>query len=361
MTVSKSIPYVKGRQVNSLAKPVTSMSSEDVAALRAELTKIRATRAEKKKPLGPMHFPGNPSKRPQKSREVYRSEQSAKRKEAYEARLATPAEEIKEEPRLTRNRTISNKKMIRSGVAASASVGSGGVLYARKHNAVSKNNTDDFIGAAGGAAGAHAIYGMGGWAAKKKIEAHRKNAEAKASPAQRKEWKETWNAHKRKHGVEQTSSSMSHKAREKFYLDYPKSLPGGKAQRALAFKNKKSVYAGTMLAGASAGGAMAHKYSSVGKAIVENNIAKNNTNVREFSYLPENVRTWTDKGPFIRRNPISPTDMLSSGMMMAQAQAAGMGRSLSRKQRKAIGRSVRDYGEGRMFIYSPISRGSMMT
>jgi hypothetical protein len=95
-------------------------------------------------------------------------------------------------------------------------------------------------------------------------------------------------------------------------------------------------------------------------AFVDSCVSKG-TNFKDYENLPENVRSWTDKGPFIRRNPVSPTDMLSSGMMMAEAQAAGMGRNLTRKQKKRMGNNVKNYGEGRMFMYSPLSRGSIMT
>lgn len=95
-------------------------------------------------------------------------------------------------------------------------------------------------------------------------------------------------------------------------------------------------------------------------AFVDSSVSKG-TNINEFAYLPENVRTWTTGAPSIRSNPFSPIEMLSSGMMMAQAQAAGHGYKLSRKEKKILGRNVKNYGEGRMFIYSPLGRGSIMT
>ena len=95
-------------------------------------------------------------------------------------------------------------------------------------------------------------------------------------------------------------------------------------------------------------------------AFVDSCVSKG-TNINEFAYLPENVRTWTTGAPSIRRNPFSPIDMLSSGMMMAEAQAAGYGRKLSRKEKKILGTHIKNYGEGRMFIYSPLGRGSIMT
>ena len=95
-------------------------------------------------------------------------------------------------------------------------------------------------------------------------------------------------------------------------------------------------------------------------AFVDSCVSKG-TNFKDYENLPENVRSWTDRGPFIRRNPVSPIDMVSSGMMMAEAQAAGMGRNLTRREKKRMGRNVKNYGEGRMFMYSPLSRGSMMT
>jgi hypothetical protein len=95
-------------------------------------------------------------------------------------------------------------------------------------------------------------------------------------------------------------------------------------------------------------------------AFVDSSVSKG-TNINEFPFLPENVRTWTTGAPSIRRNPFSPIEMLSSGMMMAQAQAAGMGRDLTRKEKRELGRQIKNYGEGRMFVYSPLGRGSIMT
>lgn len=95
-------------------------------------------------------------------------------------------------------------------------------------------------------------------------------------------------------------------------------------------------------------------------AFVDSSVSKG-TNIREFPYLSENVRTWTTGAPSIRRNPFTPIEMLSSGMMMAQAQSAGMGRNLSKKEKRELGRNIKNYGEGRMFFYSPLGRGSMMT
>jgi len=136
---------------------------------------------------------------------------------------------------------------------------------------------------------------------------------------------------------------------------------------ALAAKKKKDfqrkVTIGAATGGVVGAGTLAyrkHSQSSVSKAFVDSCVSKG-TNFKDYENLPENVRSWTDKGPFIRRNPVSPTDMLSSGMMMAEAQAAGMGRNLTRRERKRMGNNVKNYGEGRMFMYSPISRGSIMT
>lgn len=70
-------------------------------------------------------------------------------------------------------------------------------------------------------------------------------------------------------------------------------------------------------------------------AFVDSSVSKG-TNIREFPYLSENVRTWTTGAPSIRRNPFTPIEMLSSGMMMAQAQSAGMGRNLSKKEKESL-------------------------
>ena len=350
MSVSKSIPYVKGKPVNSLAKPITSMSGDDVSALRAELVKIRAKRAEKKKPTGPLHFPGNPSKRPQKSKADYYSELKAKRKADYDARqVAQESAPAEAPPALEKNKYISGRLVANTAASLSVAGSTAGIIHHRNVN--KRDNTNAVLGATGGVAGANAVYNTGGWAAKRGIESKRKSIEANATPAQRKEWNRIWNDHKKAHGVEQTNSAMSHEARQKFYESYPKELPMSRATRALAVKNRRSVYGATLATGASIGAAMGAHSGQVSKG----------TNIREFPYLSENFREWTYSSPRIRSNPVSPVQMLSSGMMMAEAQAAGYGRKLSSKEKKAIGRSIRDYGEGRMFIYSPLGRGSVMT
>ena len=128
-------------------------------------------------------------------------------------------------------------------------------------------------------------------------------------------------------------------------------------------KKEGLIVGGTIGALGTGAGVYAYKKrqrSGVSKSFVENNISKG-TNINEYPHLPENIREWTARGDIIQRNPVNPLEMLSSGMLMAQASAAGIGINLTKKQKRKAGRHVANYAEGRMFMYSPVGRGTMMT
>ncbi|CAB4194567.1 hypothetical protein UFOVP1264_22 [uncultured Caudovirales phage] len=84
------------------------------------------------------------------------------------------------------------------------------------------------------------------------------------------------------------------------------------------------------------------------------------TNIGEYPYLPENIREWRDNYEPTRRNPISPIQALSAGILMAQAQAASTGIKLTKKQARRAGRNTKNLYESRAMLYTPLGRGSVM-
>lgn len=94
--------------------------------------------------------------------------------------------------------------------------------------------------------------------------------------------------------------------------------------------------------------------------MLRNQVSKG-TNFGEYKYLPENIREWNHSTSPIVRNPVSPIQMLSSGMLMARANAAGHGVKLSRRQQKRIGHSMKDFNEAMLSMNAPLGHGSVMT
>ena len=93
---------------------------------------------------------------------------------------------------------------------------------------------------------------------------------------------------------------------------------------------------------------------------VSKGLVSKGTNIREYPFLPENIREWDTKVVRDSRNPISPLDLISSGRLMAQAQAAAVGRTLDKKELRRRGKSNARYYESRAFMYSPVGRGTAM-
>jgi hypothetical protein len=106
------------------------------------------------------------------------------------------------------------------------------------------------LGAVGGAGLTTAVSYTGGQTVKAVLKERR--AARGESPREA----AIWAKHKRMHGNRGTEA----------FAKYPKSLPDWKAQRALAFKNKPAVVAGTLAAGTLAGAAYGNHRTKVSKA-----------------------------------------------------------------------------------------------
>ena len=94
--------------------------------------------------------------------------------------------------------------------------------------------------------------------------------------------------------------------------------------------------------------------------MLRNQVSKS-TNIREFNYLPENIRDGGMDTGVIRRNPISPLELFAASRIMANSQSLSVGRKMSRKEKAKLANQIRAFGESSMIFNSPIGRGSMMT
>lgn len=79
------------------------------------------------------------------------------------------------------------------------------------------------------------------------------------------------------------------------------------------------------------------------------------SNVRQYPYLPENVREHAIGRP--RKNPIDPLMMYSSGLIMLDSSLGEGVKLKGNARRKAASRQM-DYIGGRMMMYSPLGYGS---
>lgn len=156
------------------------------------------------------------------------------------------------------------KSWITSGIGAGIAVAGTRRVTGRKERTAAKDRrTDAAIGAAAGAGGSNAAYQLGGKWAKYKIEDYR-NKHATD------EHKKIWNRHLKESGARNTAglNKMPFEARRKVYANYPMEIPGARAQRILAWKNKRSVGVGTSVVGGGIGAAMAgRRKDGVGKRL----------------------------------------------------------------------------------------------
>ena len=106
---------------------------------------------------------------------------------------------------------------------------------------------------------------------------------------------------------------------------------------------------------AGASGGLAYDQSK--KGFVGNNVSKG-TNLREYPNLNENIRDITAYR--IQRNPVSPLQALSAGILMARAQSAGKGQMISYREAKRQGRSISLNHEYGMVLNSAAGHGVMV-
>jgi len=98
---------------------------------------------------------------------------------------------------------------------------------------------------------------------------------------------------------------------------------------------------------------------SISRAFVESNISKG-SNVREFPYLPENIRDWQNNAVPIRRNPVSPLQMIASANVMAVGSNLGNQSGMTKRQLRRLARGLNIYEGGRATVYSPLGQGTMV-
>jgi len=83
------------------------------------------------------------------------------------------------------------------------------------------------------------------------------------------------------------------------------------------------------------------------------------SNVRQYPYLPE----WIDTPESARtvRRVLNPTDLYASSRLMVESVARAEGRRLSPRKKKRLTQAERRFAQGRMMLYSPLGRGSVVT
>lgn len=343
--VAKSYLDVNGPNAG-IARSLSAMSADEVAGLRAGLSRQSAARKQKNIPVGPLKKPFDASKRPNEVAEQYRNRSRVKRTAAREARLLQEAEAAKNPvvPETLKRAKFgpTRGQLMKIGLGTGMAAGSLVALKHRRDNvnkswqtsegknpkgglnekgrrsyerenpgsnlkppvksgnnprrasflarmggmpgpeykpngeptrlllslrawgasskddakkkaaAISKASEaiDAGLGATAGLGTAMALRTGGGWAAKRSIEGYRKKKwdNKKHNPI--------WSDHRKKYGVDQAKSGKVPLA---FFENYPKELPGGKAQRMLAFKNRPAVAAATLGGSAALGGLAASR------------------------------------------------------------------------------------------------------
>ena len=84
------------------------------------------------------------------------------------------------------------------------------------------------------------------------------------------------------------------------------------------------------------------------------------SNVREFPYLPENIREQAGYGSIgPRRNPMSPLDLFASSRIMAQTQARALGETVRGRRLTRRAHNEMNFAGSRAMLYSPAGRGSI--
>jgi len=249
--IVKSFLSVNGPDMGT-SKPITSMSTNERANLRSSLIRQTDARKQKKIFTGPLKRPFDASKRPNEVSEQFKNRSRVKRTEARELHLSQkPAEAVEV---LQRAKFAPSKsQMLKIGL--SSAIASGAARELKRRHSVSKamnknRRVDAGIGAAGGASAMVAANEVGGWAAKRSIESYRhKNWDNKVHNP-------IWSEHRKKYGVEQAKSG---KVPLEFFEKYPKALPGSKATRILAIKNRPSVATASITSAAALGAALASR------------------------------------------------------------------------------------------------------
>jgi hypothetical protein len=254
--VEKSFTYdSKGRPNGAI--PVSQMSVEQRGLLREQAERMARTRKEKgaKFPgLKPLVERGVRAQRPATSR----AEQSAKyRATRIERRHGEAlAENASRSANALKRRSLVAPSQLGKWGAGLALAGGGAAMLAARGNDKERagGKAGDAVIAAGAGLGAReAVMGAGGWATKRSIERYRerklRNPEAKAA------YNRDWKAFQEREGFKQFGvkhpgdriDMTNHDTQVRVGRRYPTSIPGGRAARALAWKNSRQVSWGSKI------------------------------------------------------------------------------------------------------------------
>jgi hypothetical protein len=277
--VEKSFTYDSKGRPNG-ATPVSQMSVDQRGSLREQVERMARTRKEKgaKFPgLKPLVERGVRAQRPATSR----AEQSAKyRATRIERRHGEALAEnaSRSTNALKRRSLVSGSQLGKWGTGLAIAGGGAAMLAARSNDKDrSGGRAADAVIAAGAGLGAReAVMGAGGWATKRSIERYRerklRNPEAKAA------YNRDWKAFQEREGFKQFGvkhpgdriDMTNHDTQVRVGRRYPTSIPGGRAARALAFKNSRQVSWGSKVAVplTAASLMLSGKRDDVGKALI---------------------------------------------------------------------------------------------
>ena len=232
------------------AVPLSELDSGARATLKASTAQARSTRLK-----GKALKPKNAADRPAQAAERFRGRSHAKRQADWVAAGSPRTKPTTRQTHTVKNPLITTPVLANAAGAAALSGAAGGYVHQRRKTLAKADTRDKKAMAAGavaGAAGVEAAHVTAGQAGK------RVAARARAKRWDKKVHQPVWDAHRKKHGIdEKVTGKTSNAAKQRMYLSYPKELPGWKTQRAIAFKNKPAVYGGLLAAGAAGGAAVA--------------------------------------------------------------------------------------------------------
>jgi len=88
--------------------------------------------------------------------------------------------------------------------------------------------------------------------------------------------------------------------------------------------------------------------------------ANRGTNLKDYDYLPENIREDVGYGSIrTRRNPMSALDLFASSRVMAESAARASGERIRGRRLSRRAHNEMNYAGSRAMIYSPVGRGSV--
>lgn len=269
--------------------PVSSMSEEQRRALREAVDRQRRTRLENParfKGSRPLHERGVRADRPAGAADSYRRKARRARIDALHGQaLSENAARDAARSALRPSRFVSPRQVARWGAGAGVAGAGLGLLAARAADRsrggspAGGDGVDIAAGALAGLGARDAVWGSGGWAAKRGIGAYRERAISRMDPAERAAVNQAWKDFQRAEGFKQFGRRLPgdrvdmtrHGTQVSVGRRYPLSIPGGRGMRALAWKNHWALSHGSRVAAPVAGAALvAHalRSSPVEKAML---------------------------------------------------------------------------------------------